>query len=136
MASETQAKPLSQCKFRFSVRGLLLAVFVVALAVSNFVAYQRLRETASTLRDTERSLETLRSEVGELSIRDPDLVHAVAIPSYESMTYRWRVFLPKSRKFYLNTATGQIPEDGLPDSGTSRISSRLFDATMLETSTS
>jgi hypothetical protein len=95
-------------RFRFSLFGLLALTLIVALAASNYVAYRRLQEV-------EPALEKLRNEVGELTIGDDRLLHAIAIPSFEDSTYRWRLHLPKGRKFYLHAVAGsKIPEGGLP----------------------
>jgi hypothetical protein len=97
-------------RIRFSIIGLLVLTLILALAASNVVSYRRLREV-------EPALEKLRNEVGELTVSDPRLVHAITIPSFEDSTYRWRLHLPGGRNFTLHAAAGQIPEDGLPEGG-------------------
>jgi hypothetical protein len=83
---------------------------IVALVASNVVSFRRLREV-------EPALEKLRNEVGELTVSDTGLVHVIAIPSYEDSTYRWRLHLPRGRKYTLHAVAGKIPEQGLPDGG-------------------
>lgn len=104
---------------RFSLRTLIVAVAVAGLSISLF-------DTTRKLRTAQDELESLRNSVGELTISDPRRVHVIALPSYEGMTYRWRVHLPAGRPFYLKTAISQIPVRGLPDPKTSRINSHKF----------
>ena len=118
---EPRPSERNRFKYRFSLRGLLLATFLVAICISYWLKHR-------TLVETQAALENLRNEVGELTIGDEDLLHAIAIPSFEGMTYRWRIHLPTDRKFSLKTAYGMIPESGLPDKEACKIDTRPLDA--------
>ena len=100
-------------RLRFSIIGLLVLTLIVALAASNVVTYRRLREV-------EPALEKLRNDVGELTVSNPNLLHAKSIPSFEDSTYRWRLHLPEDRGFNIRAVAGQIPEQGLPRSGSAK----------------
>ncbi len=96
---------------RFSIASLLSLMLILALAASNVVLYSRLRQV-------EPALEQLRSEVGELTVYDDRLLHAIAVPSFEDSTYRWRIHLPKGRRFVVHAAaTSRFPKTGFLKAG-------------------
>jgi hypothetical protein len=111
-----------QMRVRFSIWRLLGLTLIVALVASNYVAYMRLREV-------EPALEKLRNEVGELTVRDETQLHAIAVPSFEDATYRWRIHLPKGRQFAMHIiAHDKIPDVGLPEGGSfNTFSTQFFD---------
>lgn len=120
-AAQAPTRPFLS-RFRFSLLGLLTFIFIVALSISYW-------QTRTRLRETEAALTTLRNEVGELTISDAKDIHVIAIPSFEGMTYRWRVYLPKDREFHLKMSHGQIPESGLPTPAQARVTTREFSDT-------
>jgi hypothetical protein len=109
-------------RLRFSISSLLSWMLILVLAASNVVLYRRLREV-------EPALEKLRSEMGELTVSDDRLLHAIAVPSFEDSTYRWRIHLPKGRRFVMHAvANKSIPEEGLPEGGSrSTLLSETYD---------
>ncbi len=99
---------------RFSLRELLLAVVILSLFVPLLDVTRRLRQS-----DTQ--LESLRNEIGYLSVGDPDLLHAIAVPSYEHLTFRWRIHLPPKRSFVVSTVQDQITQEGIPSDRDDRL---------------
>lgn len=115
-------------RVRFSLVGMLTATLIVALAATNVVLYRRILEL-------EPALDKLRNEVGELTVGDPELPHAIKIPSYDDASFRWRLYLPAGKKFVLHCAAStSIPARGLPsiESG-EYFMSWEFDSTRLGT---
>jgi hypothetical protein len=104
---------------RFSLRtgfGIIAAIALCLWAWHGYRQYQRVRE----LQDDNESLRAeLRKEHGELKIDDAnrDRLHAIAIPTLESMTWRWRVFVPAGRQFMINYIIEFIDDTGLPLAG-------------------
>ena len=92
---------------RFSIRGLVVTVAVLSLALSHVVTSRRLRQR-------EMQLEALRNDVGYLTVQEPGLIHAIAVPSYEHLTFRWRMHLPANRAFVIRTVQDQLTQDGIP----------------------
>ena len=93
--------------FRFSLRGLLLATAVIALAVSHFMTTLRLRTVMG-----ENAL--LRQEVNRFPLEDESLLHVAALQSPDQLTWRWRLHVPEGGKFVLRTAHANLPRRGLP----------------------
>ncbi len=95
-------------RIRFSLMGILTTTLLVALTATIVVLYQRVRELEPALRK-------LRNEVGELTVDDPELPHAIRIPDYDDTSLRWRLYLPTGKKFVLRCAVStSIPSEGIP----------------------
>lgn len=95
-------------RIRFSLMGMLTATLFVALTATIAILYQRVREL-------EPALHKLRNEVGELTVDDPELPHAIRIPDYDDTSLRWRLYLPAEKKFVLRCAAStSLPVRGLP----------------------
>ncbi len=96
---------------RFSLRGLLLLITVVALGVGLFVVSRRAQEA-------ETNLAVIREEfghvLGRLTIGDPTQVHVRALHADEPNTWRWRMHIPKGHKYAWKAAHSNIPGDGVP----------------------
>jgi hypothetical protein len=83
---------------------------VIVLGISHLVTSWRLQEVADENRK-------LRSELGLLDIDDPRKIHAIQVPTVESMSWKWRLHLPAQRKCSLQIVTQDIPEKGFPTHG-------------------
>jgi hypothetical protein len=94
----------------YSVLGLLLLVFAVALIVGLVVNTGRLQEA-------EQELQVLRQETGHLTIEDRTKFHAVTVPTEEPNTWRWRIFLPKGHRYSWQIASKEIPQNTVPKGG-------------------
>ena len=115
-------------RIRFSLIGTLTVTLIVALTATTVVLYRRIREL-------EPALHKLRNEVGELTVDDPELPHAIKIPDYDDTSFRWRLYLPAGKKFVLRcVASTSIPARGLPsiESG-EHFMSWEFDSTRSDT---
>ncbi len=86
---------------RFSIRGLFLTLCIVILSASHLL-------TSLQLRTARQELNSLRNDAGWLEVADPKSINVIAIPSYEHLTFRWRVHLPAGGAFKLMAA-----EDGI-----------------------
>ena len=95
-------------RIRFSLMGMLTTTLIVALTATTVVLHQRIRVI-------EPALLKLRNEVGELTVDDPELPHAIRIPDYDDTSHRWRLHLPAEKKFVLRCAVStSIPAQGIP----------------------
>lgn len=94
-------------RVRFSLRTLLILFALCALTLGNAL-------TASKLWRVQQELDALRDEMGYLTISRPDRLHAIPVPSIEGLNWRWRLHVPRDRKFALCWATTQVPVKGLP----------------------
>jgi hypothetical protein len=93
-------------RLRFSLRAFLLLLFIASLIGSNLFTAVQLRE----LRDENAQL---RMEIGRLVVTDRDKINVVAVPMYEDLTWRWRIYVPPGHSLYMCGATQDIPENGL-----------------------
>jgi hypothetical protein len=57
----------------------------------------------------EKELEAVRKGAGYMVIEDENIFQAVAIETYEPLTWRWRIYLPKGHKYSWKAAYGDIP---------------------------
>ncbi len=78
--------------FRFTLRGLLLAVSLIGLLLANGLSLFRLRQATS-------ELAVLRAEVGYLGDVPPQQVAAVRLVADEPLTWRARVRTPEEAKY-------------------------------------
>ena len=94
-------------RLRFSLRMFLLLLFIASLIGSNlFTAWQlhQLREENAEL----------RMEVGRLVVTDVNKVNAVAVPTYQDLTWRWRIHVPKGPPLYVCGSAHEVPLTGFP----------------------
>ena len=101
-------------RIRFSLKSLLLFLLTATLAASNLFTSHRLK------RVNDENVR-LRHELGYLTIEDPSKLNVVALPAYEELTWRWRVYVPEGSKLVLKEATRNIPEFGIPAEWDARI---------------
>ena len=66
------------------------------------------RELAKTKRD----LSELRKDALMLEITDASQIHAVSLPTYGELQWRWKIHLPTDGKFRINYSVGKIPLKG------------------------
>lgn len=79
-------------RFRFSLRGLLTLLILVALVAANGINLQR-RRTA------ERELAVLRQQVGYLGDYPDDRLVATRLPSDRPLVWRLRVRVPEAARY-------------------------------------
>jgi hypothetical protein len=95
-------------RVRFSLRAFLLLLFITSLVGSNlFTAWQ--------LDKVRQENAQLHKELGYLKVSDPTKIHVVAVPTYEEMLWRWRIYVPQGQSLHVCTATHNIPQHGFPD---------------------
>ena len=98
---DRQRKNLPTSRWKFSLRTMLLVGTVIVLAVSHLVTTRRLKVATD-------ELQKLRQEAGYLDVADPSRIHAVQVPTLETMTWKWKLHLPPSRQYWLHTSTVDI----------------------------
>lgn len=105
-------------RFRFSLTNLFLAVAIVALSLALYLTSQKLRRATS-------ELVRLRNDTGHLTISDPQRIHVISVPVTRVYAWRWRVYLPSNRDYWIHTSRGQIPSEGLPAGRVTRNRTRV-----------
>lgn len=96
MAAERSYRP------RFSILSALLVLTIAALAVTVW-------RQNSELSPLQQEVRRLRKELGQLTIDDANKIYAIRVPSSDLDTNRFRVYLPKNRKFILGSRIQTIP---------------------------
>ena len=78
--------------------------------------------TSWKLKQSREEVGRMATELGRLTISDPNTLNVVALPTYEDMTWRWRVHVPLATKYRLLVSTQEIPSSGIPsDHGCSEL---------------
>jgi hypothetical protein len=101
-------------RFRFSLRSFFLFLIVACLIGSNLFTAREVNRLNEKLSESYRANEKLQAELGLLVVTDPNKLHAVAVQTQESLTWRWRLHVPTGRRFRLFMATQEIPDNCLP----------------------
>jgi hypothetical protein len=96
-------------RIRFSLRVFLLLLFIASLVGSNlFTAWQ--------LDKVRQENAQMHKELGYLKVSDPTKIHVVAVPTYEDMLWRWRIYVPQGQSFWICSSTHDIPQTGISES--------------------
>jgi hypothetical protein len=108
--TETQmesAMNFTAFKPRFTMLTLLLCTALVAFAFANWRISRKLVQTRA-------ELTSLRNEYAVLDVFDQSKIHAVELPSFAYLHWRWKLWLPNDQAYRLCYATHNIPESGFP----------------------
>jgi len=89
----------------FSLKSFLIALTIVALVSSHVYTSIQLKEANDENR-------LLHQELDRFPVNDSSRLHVGAVTSLNPFTWRWRLYVPKNRRFILRTANSQIPESG------------------------
>lgn len=92
-------------RLRFSLKTLFLVLLFISLAASNLFTSYRLKQLH------EENV-ALRKETGRLVVKDPAKLNLVAVPTFEDLTWRWRVHVPEGSREQIYIAGEQIPMNG------------------------
>jgi hypothetical protein len=85
----------------------------MALVACGITIWQLWREVGPLRAEVRR----LRDEVGELAVDDPAKIHAIQVRQPDSLTWRWRLWIPEGRTYALRSVGGKIPAKGYPELG-------------------
>jgi hypothetical protein len=87
----------------FSIASLLLLTGLIAAVISHVSVSRELAET-------KRELTELRNESLLLDAEDDSQFHAVSLPTYGDLQWRWKVQLPIDGEYRIRYALDAIPE--------------------------
>jgi hypothetical protein len=99
-------------KPKFTITTLLLLTALIAVGLSHC-------KTSRELSHVRSELTALRNDLAVLDVKDESQIHAIALPTYGPMQWRWRVQLPDEGTYRLRYSFEQIPVSGLPSTSTS-----------------
>jgi hypothetical protein len=97
-------------KLQFSLRTCLLAIVFLAVALTSWIAYRQAQLNRRLNEENQR----LRQEAGELDIEPghEDELHTLRLLNFEPLTWKWKMYVPAGRRFYLHAVGGDIPGVG------------------------
>lgn len=98
----------SNARWRFSLRTFLLVSVVLSLALSHALTSRRLWLA-------ENEVKKLRIETGHLHVDEPTKIQTLAIPTTETLYWKWKVYLPPGRNYRIHFQTRAIPTWKLPE---------------------
>jgi hypothetical protein len=87
---------------RFSLLTTLLLTTIVGLAIVVTLFWREIGPLRAEVR-------RMRTELGFLTIDDPDRACAISVPTYEDDTWKWRIYLPVGGQYSLCTSSGHLP---------------------------
>lgn len=96
-------------RIRFSLKTLFLALLFASLAGSNVFTSYRLKQLH------EENV-ALRKETGRLVVKDPAKLNVFAVPTFEDMSWRWRVHVPEGPRQRMCLSGVRIPVHGFSGS--------------------
>jgi hypothetical protein len=97
----------------------LVVVLAIAVIVSVWLSKQQ-ADKNHLLQEENASLRAkLRGELGELEISDSDRdkLQAIAIPTIEPMTWKWRLYIPPGRLFWIDSEINGVSDANIPARG-------------------
>ncbi|HJT33641.1 MAG TPA: hypothetical protein VJ783_16465 [Pirellulales bacterium] len=95
-------------RLRFSLRTFLVVLITATLVASNFF-------TAWQLGQLREENSQLRKELGRLEVTDPKKINIIAVPTYEDMLWRWRIYMPEGHSLRLCESAQDVPQNGFPE---------------------
>jgi hypothetical protein len=102
-------------KFQFSLSSLLWLTVCIALLLTSVLMYRRMCDAERRKTEAEAEAAVVRKAAGYLVVGDQKLVHAHQVPTHEPFSWKWRLFLPSGHHFRINVASGDIPQQGMPN---------------------
>ena len=102
---ETPTRP-SFHMFRFRPRLSLFNALLLMTVIGLSIGVAQLWREVRPLRE---ELSRLRQELGYLAVEDENKIYAIQLPGPESNSFRYRIYLPKNRKFNIHLRILTVP---------------------------
>jgi hypothetical protein len=99
-------------RLRFSLKTMFVVLVFLCLVGSNLI-------TSYQLKQLHEENVALRKETGRLVIKDPAKLNVVAVPTYEDLSWRWRVHVPPGKGERISVSAYLIPQVGYSGSRSS-----------------
>jgi len=107
-------------RFQYSLRAFLIVTTLATFAIYHWY-------TANRLRNAESAVRRLQDETGRLAIKDATLINLIAVDTSEANMWRWRLFIPKGKKYTWNVASEDIPFGKVPhQAGRTSVSNQRY----------
>ncbi len=94
---------------RVSLLSLLLLTTTAALAVGLYQARVNNTRILARFGPLEAENKRLRAEQGALTVEDPKKVYAIRMPEIMEDVWRYRVYLPPGRDYYVAGQVNDLP---------------------------
>lgn len=107
---------------RFSLWTLFILAILTSLVISNLITSYHLQRTQQVIAEREAEIDAQQAEIehyqdqlGLLRVKDETKTHIIAIETFEELSWRWRIFVPKGNVYRLRYAFGDILPRGFPN---------------------
>jgi len=100
-------EPKRRSRAKISLLSFLLVFSLVGVVFSHW-------HTSKKLHSLAQEVNKLRNEAGYISVEDESQLHAISLDTGEANTWKWRLFLPKGRRYKWNIACENIPASTPP----------------------
>lgn len=97
---------------RFSLLSALLLLTTAAAAMGLYAARQENRELQAEFAPLRTENAKLRAEQGVLTIEDPQRIYAIRLPGSVRNVWKYRVYLPPGRAYYVAAQANRLPRGG------------------------
>lgn len=102
---------------RFSLASLFLLTALICVTTAYVLQRAEVRRKEAEIRQYRIDLGLLDDRPGVLVVDDPKKVHVAALPAFEPMHWRWRVYLPPGKQWTLRLDHGEMFDDEARGSG-------------------
>lgn len=113
MSAPHDSPPVRKSWLRFSLASLFLLTALICVAVAYLLQRSELRRKDAEIRQYRIDLGLLDDRPGVLVVDDPSKVYVAALPSLESLHWRWRIYLPPTSEWSLKCIQGCTSDFGL-----------------------
>lgn len=93
---------------------MLLLVTIIAMGLVVWHSNAELVQWRNEVQKLRNEVQKLREETGQLTITDPEKIHAIQMVTDYPLAWKWRVYIPAGRKVHIAHKTHRISKEELP----------------------
>ncbi|HUE72404.1 MAG TPA: hypothetical protein VMP01_16080 [Pirellulaceae bacterium] len=117
MTAPHDSPPVRKSWLRFSLASLFLLTALICVTTAYLLQRRELNRKDAEIRQYRIDLGLLDDRPGVLVVDDPSKVYVAALPSFEPLRYRWRVYVPPGKQWMLQLRRGEFTDDEVRGSG-------------------
>ena len=108
-------------RLQFSLRFALVVVLAFGVALSVWLSKHEADKNQLLQAENASLRAEIRAQLGELEIDDSnrDKLQAIAIPTLDPMTWKWRLYVPAGQTFWINFIIVGVSDTNIPAAGDS-----------------
>ncbi len=109
--------PSRKSWLRFSLASLFLLTALIGVTTAYILQRSELRRKDEVIRKYRIDLGLLDDRPDVLVVDDPSRAHVAALPSWEPLRWRWRIYVPPDTQWTLQVRHGEVDGDEIRGSG-------------------